>query len=104
LEQLPPINYNVFVYLLSFQRELLSLREFNRLNAATLALMDVTCMTAKSISPGESLRVNELASETPDDAPNLSSTTGPTTDAKALMNQKELLQIVLNHFLTSAAI
>lgn len=30
LEQLPPINYNVFVYLLSFQRELLALREFNR--------------------------------------------------------------------------
>ena len=30
LEQLPPINYNVFVYLLSFERELLALREFNR--------------------------------------------------------------------------
>ena len=30
LEQLPPINYNVFVYILSFERELLALREFNR--------------------------------------------------------------------------
>jgi hypothetical protein len=104
LEQLPPINYNVFVYLLSFQRELLSLREFNRLNAATLALMDVTCMTAKATSLGENIRANELMSETPDDSPNLASPAGQSTDTKALMNQKELLQHVLNHFLTSAAI
>jgi hypothetical protein len=120
LEQLPPINYNVFVYLLSFQRELISLREFNRsvsspvslswqashhrLNAATLALMDVNCMTAKSVSSAETSRERAFINDTPDDAPNLSGTSGQTPEAKILTNQKELLQVVMNHFLTSAAI
>ena len=107
----------MFVYLLSFQRELLSLREFNRsliqidlssfvrrLNAATLGLMDVTCMAAKSVSlaglSGESAFVND----SPDDAPNLTGSSSQTPDAKTLTNQKELLQVVMNHFLTSAAI
>ena len=30
LEQLPPLSYNVFVYMISFFRELLALKHFNR--------------------------------------------------------------------------
>jgi inositol polyphosphate 5-phosphatase INPP5B/F len=37
LEQLPPLNYNVFVYLVSFFREVLKHHEHNRLNTDKLA-------------------------------------------------------------------
>ena len=37
LEQLPPLNYNVFVYLVSFFREVLKHHEANRLNTEKLA-------------------------------------------------------------------
>jgi hypothetical protein len=30
IESLPPLNYNVFVYLLSFMREVLALGDYNR--------------------------------------------------------------------------
>lgn len=55
-------------------------------------------MAAKSVTSEAYL------SETPDDAPNLAAASGPIIDAKTLAYQKELLQVVLNHFLTSAAI
>lgn len=54
-------------------------------------------MTAKSVS-------SEALGETPDDVPNLAGSGPTTTEAKTLTYQKELLQVVLNHFLTSPAI
>jgi len=43
LEQLPPLNYNVFVYLISFFREVLKYHESNRLNTDKLAT--ICCKT-----------------------------------------------------------
>jgi phosphatidylinositol-bisphosphatase len=37
LEDLPPVHYNVFVYVISFFREILLYRDHNRLTAAKLA-------------------------------------------------------------------
>lgn len=39
LEQLPPLNYNVFVYLISFFREALKHHESNRLNTGKLVVI-----------------------------------------------------------------
>jgi len=44
LEELPPIHYNVFVYLMSFFREALVYKESNRLTAAKLARICCSCM------------------------------------------------------------
>jgi phosphatidylinositol-bisphosphatase len=43
LEDLPPIHYNVFVYVISFFREALLYREFNKLTAAKLARVCLKC-------------------------------------------------------------
>ena len=44
LEQLPPVNYNVFVYMISFFREVLLHSEANRLTPAKLAVVCCNCM------------------------------------------------------------
>lgn len=44
LEELPPIHYNVFVYVISFFREVLQLRDRNQLTAAKVARLVCTCM------------------------------------------------------------
>lgn len=44
LEELPPIHYNVFVYMISFFREALLYRETNNLSAAKLARICYNCM------------------------------------------------------------
>jgi inositol polyphosphate 5-phosphatase INPP5B/F len=44
LEDLPPIHYNVFVYIISFFRELLQHRDQNQISAAKLARLACTCM------------------------------------------------------------
>ena len=54
LETLPPLNYNVLVYVLSFLREVLQVSEFNRSSASKLSLLCVTCMTTLAIQLDES--------------------------------------------------
>mmetsp|Transcript_4945 Transcript_4945/g.5126 ORF Transcript_4945/g.5126 Transcript_4945/m.5126 type:complete len:284 (-) Transcript_4945:639-1490(-) len=44
LEELPPIHYNVFVYLVSFFREALLYKDSNLLSAAKLARICTNCM------------------------------------------------------------
>ena len=44
LEELPPIHYNVFVYIISFFREILQHREENQLTAAKLARIACSSM------------------------------------------------------------
>jgi len=44
LEELPPIHYNVFVYVMSFFREALLFKDSNKLTAARLARICCTCM------------------------------------------------------------
>eukprot|EP01032_Pedospumella_encystans_P014590 gene14590-16746_t len=44
LEELPPLNYNVFVYVLSFMREVLSELNYNRCTPLLLANVCVNCM------------------------------------------------------------
>jgi len=44
LEELPPIHYNVFVYVMSFFREALLCKDSNRLTAARLARICCGCM------------------------------------------------------------
>ena len=44
LDNLPPLNYNVFVYLLSFLQLVLSHREYNRTTPTGLATVVVECL------------------------------------------------------------
>lgn len=48
LEELPPIHYNVFVYIISFFRECLLNTERNKLNAPKLARICSNCLTKVS--------------------------------------------------------
>ena len=50
LEELPPIHYNVFVYVVSFFREVLQLSDRNLLTAAKIARICCSCM-----APGNGL-------------------------------------------------
>lgn len=50
LEQLPPLNYNVLVYLVSFLREVLRHHEANRLNTDKLATL--CCKTLLQVGEG----------------------------------------------------
>jgi len=80
LELLPPINYNVFVYMISFFRELLLHSEANRLTAAMVAVFLTKAMVKSSSSSG-SLDADERE-----------------------MQSLHSLQLVVNHFLTTAMI
>jgi len=44
LEELPPVHYNIFVYMISFFREVLAHRERNLLSAAKVARICCSCM------------------------------------------------------------
>lgn len=44
LEELPPVHYNVFVYVISFFREALLCRDRNKLSAAKVARICCSCM------------------------------------------------------------
>mmetsp|Transcript_26907 Transcript_26907/g.39868 ORF Transcript_26907/g.39868 Transcript_26907/m.39868 type:complete len:119 (+) Transcript_26907:38-394(+) len=101
LEQLPPINYNVFVYLLSFQRELLALREFNRLTAVKLSALNVACMTPNNVPSAENLRDERIVGD-PDNAANVYNQY-QGSESKILAGQ-QALHVVMVHFLTSSAI
>ena len=57
LEELPPIHYNVFVYVLSFFREVLLHRDRNLLSAAQVAR--ICC---QSMAPGHELDIHQQAS------------------------------------------
>ena len=76
LELLPPINYNVFVYMISFFRELLVHAEANRLNSAKIAVVCCNCMVKTEEQETEEREVEG----------------------------KHSLQLVINHFLTTAMI
>ena len=72
LEQLPPVNYNVFVYMISFFREVLLHSEANRLTPAKLAVVCCNCM---------------VKSESED-------------NDEREMQRKHSLQLIISHFLT----
>jgi len=55
LDALPPLSYNVFVYMTSFLREVLAQQNYNRTSADKLALVCLGCMTP----PMEEGRVDE---------------------------------------------
>ena len=46
LEQLPPLNYTVFVYMVTFFREVLAQKEYNRTTAARMASICLECMAS----------------------------------------------------------
>ena len=48
LDALPPLSYNVFVYVLSFLREVLAQHHYNRTSADKLAMVCIGCMTPPS--------------------------------------------------------
>ena len=74
LELLPPINYNIFVYMISFFRELLLYTESNRLTATKLAIVCCNCMVKTDTAENEDREVQ----------------------------RKHSLQHVISHFLTTA--
>ena len=60
LDALQPVQYNVFVYLCSFLREVLALREFNRCTEERLVELCLQTMTSSS-SPNYFLHRDEIA-------------------------------------------
>eukprot|EP00956_Cyclotella_meneghiniana_P019872 scaffold34547_cov69-Cyclotella_meneghiniana.AAC.4 len=54
LEDLPPIQYNVFIYIVSFFREVLLHRERNKLSPAKIARICCNCLVSSSSSLEES--------------------------------------------------
>ena len=76
LEQLPPVNYNVFVYMISFFRELLLHSEANRLSPHKLAVVCCNCMVKSSSDDGDERELQRLHS----------------------------LQLIISHFLTTAMV
>ena len=84
LEQLPPLNYNVFVYLVSFFREVLKHHESNRLNTEKLAT--ICCKTL--------LSANEVSWGGSDE--------GGAGSSKGGEDQRlQSMQFVFQHFLTT---
>ena len=77
LEQLPPVNYNVFVYMISFFREVLLHSETNRLTPAKVAAACCNCM---------------VKSESQD------------SNDERDMQRKHSLRQIIQHFLTTAMI
>jgi phosphatidylinositol-bisphosphatase len=51
LESLPPMNYNLFIYILSFFRELLAESDYNRLIVTHLASICINVMTPLATDP-----------------------------------------------------
>lgn len=74
MELLPPINYNVFVYIISFFRELLLYTESNRLTATKLAIVCCNSMVKTDAAENEERE----------------------------LQRKHSLQHVISHFLTTA--
>jgi len=90
LEQLPPVNYNVFVYLISFFREVLKHHESNRLNTDKLAT--ICCKTL--------LAGNEVSWGGGEDGAGA----GPAGGWKGGGEDQRLqsMQLVFQHFLTTS--
>lgn len=80
LEELPPIHYNVFVYVISFFRECLLYKETNKLNANKLSRICCNCF----LGSGNSSNIGE-------------------EDATAL-NRKNGMQLIMLHFLETNSI
>jgi hypothetical protein len=122
LEQLPPLNYNVFVYLISFERELLKYEEDNSLNAQRMAAISIGFMTR--LGP---LSISTPSNESPTTPPSntgapppLPTPSGPQTvppqgapnaaeaaaaQATSAANATQLaLQSLLVYFLTSQSL
>ncbi|KAL7492095.1 hypothetical protein ACHAWT_001312 [Skeletonema menzelii] len=53
LEDMPPIQYNVFIYTISFFREVLLHRQGNRLSPAKIARICCTCLVSSAQGNGE---------------------------------------------------
>ncbi len=51
LEELPPVNYNTFVYILSFLREVVAEESYNRTSPSLLAAVCVANMTYSAAPP-----------------------------------------------------
>lgn len=60
LEALPPLSYNVFVYVLSFLREVLAQAGYNRSSPDRLAAVCVQCMTASEEGREDTRRATRL--------------------------------------------
>ncbi|KAL7459593.1 hypothetical protein ACHAWC_011346 [Mediolabrus comicus] len=53
LEDMPPIQYNVFIYMISFFREVLLHRQKNRLSPAKIARICCTCLVSSAQGNGD---------------------------------------------------
>ena len=80
LEELPPIHYNVFVYIISFFRECLVHKESNMLSAAKLARICCNCLVFGS------QEANTL------------------DDNAAFMQRRAGMQMIMLHFLETSSI
>jgi len=80
LEELPPIHYNVFVYMISFFREALLYREANKLSAAKLARICCNCLVVGS---------NEI---------------NPMDETSQSIQRRAGMQLIMLHFLETNAI
>jgi phosphatidylinositol-bisphosphatase len=106
LEQLPPLNYNLFVYLLSFERELLKFESDNKLTAQRMAALSVGFMTRL----GSVVLPPTSATDAPNAAPDetyagatAEVSAAGSADSKASIAQNTL-QSAIMYFLTSQSL
>merc|ERR1711862_102247 len=86
LEELPPIHYNVFVYVISFFRECLLYKETNKLSANKLSRICCNCFM------GVSAIINAGAGGNGEE------------DASALLQRRNSMQMIMMHFLETNSI
>lgn len=87
LELLPPLNYNIFVYLISFFREVLKYHESNRLNTEKLAtICSKTFLPCNELHWGDSV---EVAS-------------GPVVGKGEEHQRLQSMQVIFHYFLTTS--
>lgn len=87
LEELPPIHYNVFVYLMSFFREALLYKDKNLLSAAKLARICTNCMVLGALSHG--VGSNHLL---------------PAEETASSITRRAGMQLIMLHFLETSSI
>ena len=80
LEELPPIHYNVFIYLISFWREVLLYKDTNKVTVAKLARICCQCMVLGS--------AHKASSE----------------ETKSSVTRRAGMQLIIDNFLTTSHI
>jgi inositol polyphosphate 5-phosphatase INPP5B/F len=96
LEELPPIHYNVFVYIISFFREVLQHREVNQLNAAKLARIACACLAPVANDTSDPTTTTTTT--------NAASSSNNNTSSSSSVQKRTGMQLIILHLLETVSI